>query len=140
MARNRSGEPLNGKQRRNRRARQPPCAECGRPIDPPSSGYAFVSTTAARFRQQRYREWVAHRLRFGSVTNPPPPRVPWYIVHRDCHADPDYSRLHVLPLSRVSTHRKLVEAVLKLSYEHWLADTDWQPTIRAILDARRGHG
>lgn len=84
-----------------------------------------------------HQQWIAHRIKYGTVTNPPPPKVPWHIVHAACHEAPAAGRVYVLPLSKLRTYRQIIDAMLRMSWEHWLADTEHQALIRTILDARR---
>jgi hypothetical protein len=130
----RPGEPDTANPRSRRPG--PPCDKCGLPLD--RHGYAFVSIHAAWTRAQIYGQWMSDRIRFGSATNPPPPRVGWTFVHRHCHQHPDFSDLYVLPMTKARIYRDLLDASIKLSRQKWAGHTDWQSMVLAIGDARRG--
>jgi hypothetical protein len=128
-------QPKSAAGRRNRSPRLR-CDDCGLALD--RCGYAFVNVAAAWRRAQLYDQWRAHRIRDGTVINPPPERVTWRFAHPGCHADPDYRRLYVVPVRRLRSDRQLLEVVLRLSHEKWLPHTAWQSSlIRPVLDARR---
>jgi hypothetical protein len=131
------GERLAANPARSAAPRRKPllCDACGLALD--RCSYVFVNVAAAWRRAQLYDQWRAHRIRCGTVTNPPPERVTWRFAHPGCHADPDYRRLYVLPVRRLRSDRQLLEVVLRLSHEKWLTHTAWQAMIRTVLDARR---
>jgi hypothetical protein len=136
--------PVTGKSRQGgpgkprKKKRGPRCCACGRHIDP-ATGYAYVSLKAAALRELHYRDWLTQRYR-GIVTGPPPKRIPWWFAHDRC-ADPDPARIFALRLSAVSTDRKLLETAIAISFHRTIAaNSEWQQMVRAVLDARRGHG
>lgn len=110
------------------------CDACNQAIE--RCGYSFVNVHAAWVRAQRYDEWRRHRIRYGWVTNPPPERVSWQLVHPWCHVDPDYPRLFVIGVERLRTDRQLLEWALTLSRQKWGPHTAYEAMIRTVLDAR----
>jgi hypothetical protein len=120
---------------RNTPWRLPLCGRCRQPLDHDS--YAYVDVQAAWKRQQEHAAWSRRRIKYGHPIVPPPDRVNWRWTHSECHRDPDFARLYVVPVGKLRSDRRVLELVLRLSREKWAAHTNWQTTlVRPILDAK----